>query len=56
MPTYIILSKLSADAFQEPKEFKKVADTVASRIRKQCPDVVWKQSFATLGRASTLSI
>jgi hypothetical protein len=34
MPTYIILSNLSPDAFQDPKEFKKLADAVASRIRK----------------------
>jgi hypothetical protein len=37
MAMYVILSKLSPDAFQDPKEFKKLADTVASRIRKQCP-------------------
>jgi uncharacterized protein with GYD domain len=56
MPTYIILSKLSSDAFQDPKEFKKLADAVASRIRKQCPDVIWKQSFATLGRFDVLDV
>ena len=56
MPTYIILSKLSPDAFQDPKEFKKLAEAVASRIRKQCPDVVWKQSFATLGRFDVVDV
>lgn len=48
MPMYVILSKISPDAFQDPKEFKKLASDISSRIRKQCPDVTWKQSFATL--------
>lgn len=56
MPTYVILSKISPDAFQEPKEFKKLASDVSSRIRKQCPDVTWKQSFATLGRFDVVDI
>lgn len=56
MPTYLILSKISPDAFQEPKEFKKLASDVSSRIRKQCPGVTWKQSFATLGRFDVVDI
>jgi len=56
MPVYVILSKLSPDAFQDPKEFKKLADTVASRIRKQCPNVTWKQSFSTLGRFDVVDV
>src|SRR5690242_10398473 len=56
MAMYVILSKLSPDAFQDPKEFKKLADTVASRIRKQCPNVNWRQSFVTLGRFDVVDI
>jgi uncharacterized protein with GYD domain len=56
MPTYVILSKISPDAFQEPKEFRKLASDVSSRIRKQCPGVTWKQSFATLGRFDVVDI
>jgi uncharacterized protein with GYD domain len=56
MAMYVILSKLSPDAFQDPKEFKKLADTVASRIRKQCPNVNWRQSFVTLGRFDVADI
>ena len=39
MATYVILSKLSPDAFQDPKEFKKLADAVAitSVFRVQRP-------------------
>jgi len=56
MATYVILSKLSPDAFQDPKEFKKLADAVSSRIRKQCPDVTWRLSFSTLGRFDVVDI
>ncbi len=56
MPTYVILSKISPDAFQDPKEFRKLASDVSSRIRKQCPGVTWKQSFATLGRFDVVDI
>jgi uncharacterized protein with GYD domain len=56
MPTYVILSKISPDAFQDPKEFRKLASDVSARIRKQCPGVTWKQSFATLGRFDVVDI
>ena len=56
MATYVILSKISPDAFQDPKEFRKIASEVASRIRKQCPRVTGKQSFATLGRLDVVDI
>ena len=56
MPTYIILSRLSPNAINDPKDFKTLADKVTSEIRKQCPDVVWKQSFATLGRVDVVDV
>ncbi len=56
MAYYVILSRLSPDAFENPKDFKKIADTVASKIRKECKGVVWKQSFATLGRFDVVDV
>jgi uncharacterized protein with GYD domain len=56
MATYILLSRISPGAFRDPKDFKKIAEDVSSKIRKQCPDVVWKQSFATLGRFDVVDI
>lgn len=50
MTTYIILSRFSPEAFEDPKHFKKLADAVTAKIRTQCPEVNWKGSFATLGR------
>ena len=56
MATYVILSRFSPEAFQDPKEFKKLADAVSSRIRKECKGLVWKESFATLGRFDVVDI
>ena len=56
MATYIILSQLSHDAVRDPKEFTKVAEDVAARIKKQCPKVEWKHSWATLGRYDVVDV
>lgn len=50
MATYIILSRVSPEAFADPKDFKQLAATVLAKIRSDCPGVIWKDSFATMGR------
>lgn len=56
MATYVILSRFSPDAFREPKDFKKLADAVSKTIRNECKGVVWKNSYATLGRFDVVDI
>ncbi len=56
MATYIILSRISPEAFSDPFEFKKIAETVSSRIKSDCPDVIWKQSYSTTGRFDVVDI
>ncbi|UCG77455.1 MAG: GYD domain-containing protein [Nitrospirota bacterium] len=56
MPTYIILSRFVPGAFAYPQEFKKIAKTVSEKIKKECPDVRWKDSFATMGRFDVVDI
>jgi len=56
MATYVILSRFSPEAFQEPKEFKGLAKAVAARIKSDCPGVIWKDSYATLGRFDVVDI
>jgi len=56
MATYIILSRFSPEAFGEPKDFKKLASTVSAKIKRECPGVTWKSSFATLGRFDAVDI
>lgn len=56
MATYIILSKISPQAFSDPFEFKKIAERVALKIKSECPDIVWKQSYSTMGRYDVIDI
>jgi uncharacterized protein with GYD domain len=56
MATYVILSRLAPDAFEDPKDFRKIAKTVADKIRKECKGVVWKQSYALMGRFDVVDI
>ena len=45
MATYIILSRFSPEAFQDPKDFKKLAEAVSSKIKSECTGVKWKSIF-----------
>jgi len=56
MAMYIILSRFSPDAFREPKDFRKLAEEVSSKIKSECPSVRWKDSFATLGRFDVIDL
>jgi len=56
MATYVILSRIAPQAFEDPKDFKDMAKTVSDKIKRQCPGVTWKDSFATLGRFDIVDI
>lgn len=56
MATYIIMSRFSSHAFPDPSEFKKIAEEVSERIRRECPGLVWKQVYATFGRFDVVDI
>jgi uncharacterized protein with GYD domain len=56
MATYVILSRVSPEAFKEPRDFKALAKKVTSRIKKDSPGVVWKDSYATMGRFNVVDI
>lgn len=56
MATYIILSKISPEAFRDPSEFKRLAADVSLKIKSECPGIVWKESYATTGRFDVLDI
>ena len=56
MATYVILSRISPEAFRDPKDFKKLADAVSAKIKRDCPVVTWKDSYATLGRFDVVDI
>jgi uncharacterized protein with GYD domain len=56
MTTYIILSRLSPGSLNDPKEFKKIARTVSSEIKRECPKVKWQQSYVVTGRFDIVDI
>ena len=56
MNTYIILSRFSPEAFEDPKEFLKLAEKVSKKIKSDCPGIKWKDSYATLGRFDVIDI
>ncbi len=56
MNTYVILSRFSPEAFEDPKEFLKLAEQVSKKIKSDCPGVNWKDSYATLGRFDVVDI
>lgn len=56
MATYIILSRLSPEAFRDPKEFKEIARVVSEKIKSDCPGVRWRDSYATMGRFDVVDL
>ncbi len=56
MATYIILSRFSPEAFDDPTHFVQLAEQVSKKIKMECPGVEWKGSFATLGRFDVVDI
>lgn len=56
MATYVILSRVTPQAFADPAQFKQLADKVSAEIKRQCPGVRWKDSYATLGRFDVVDV
>jgi uncharacterized protein with GYD domain len=56
METYIILSKILPEAISDPKEFKQLAARVSEKIKNDCPGVVWRDSYVTMGRFDVVDI
>lgn len=56
MPIFIMLTRLSSEATRSPKNLERLERDVMARIRKDCPDVEWNGSFATLGPYDYLDI
>ena len=56
MAVYVILSRISPGAFEDPKDFKKLATTVSAKIKNDCPGVKWRESFVTTGRFDIIDV
>ena len=42
MNTYIILSRFSPEAFDNPKHLLDLAEQVSKKIKQECPNVKWR--------------
>jgi uncharacterized protein with GYD domain len=49
MPTFIMLTRLSPDAVQSPKNLEQLERKVMDQVRTECPGVDWLGSYAVLG-------
>ena len=56
MATFVILSRVSPEAFSDPEGFRQLARAVSETIKAECPGVTWKDSYATLGRFDVVDI
>lgn len=56
MAIYVILSRVSPEAFADPSGFRQLAKAVSQTIKTECPGVTWKASYATLGRFDVVDI
>jgi uncharacterized protein with GYD domain len=56
MPTYVMLSRFSPAAFRQPSGFKELAKRVSTELKRQCPEVKWKDSYSLLGQFDVVDI
>ncbi len=56
MATYIILSRLAADALDAPDGLKKLASQVRGKLQAECPKVNWKESYGCMGSYDVVDI
>ena len=56
MQTYVILTKFAPGAFTAAAAFKEAATRLAEKLKRECPGVHWKTSFATLGRYDVVDV
>jgi uncharacterized protein with GYD domain len=49
MATFVMLTRLAAEAVKSPADLRRLETAVDRRIRKDCPRVRWTANFAILG-------
>jgi uncharacterized protein with GYD domain len=49
MPTYVLMTKLSAGSVQDPKGRRKAGQEWKKKIEAACPGIKWIAHFALLG-------
>ena len=49
MPTFVMLTRVSAGSLHQPKSFETLERQVMDRVRKDCKGVKWIGNYAVLG-------
>lgn len=56
MPTFIMLTRLNPDAVRSPSGLEQLEREAMKRVRQECPDVKWLNSYAVLGPCDYLDV
>jgi uncharacterized protein with GYD domain len=56
MPTFIMLTRLNPDAVRSPRGLEQLEREAIKRVREECPDVEWLNSYAVLGPCDYLDV
>ena len=56
MASYLIVTKLGTESYENPDQFRELAKRVAARIRNECPGIRWKDSYAVMGRFDVVDV
>jgi uncharacterized protein with GYD domain len=56
MPTFIMLTRLNPDAVRSPRGLEQLERDAMKRVREECPDVEWLNSYAVLGPCDYLDV
>ncbi|WP_159729646.1 GYD domain-containing protein [Methylosinus sp. Ce-a6] len=56
MQTFIMLTRLAPEAARSPQALEQLERKAMERVRKDCPDVQWLESYAILGPCDYLDI
>ena len=53
MLTFVMLTRLSPEAVRSPKALEDLERQAMERVRKECPEVEWVNSYAILAARRT---
>lgn len=56
MALYVIFTRLEPGVLKNPRDLKDLAAAVSAKMKTECPGVVWRSSYATLGRFDVVDI
>jgi uncharacterized protein with GYD domain len=56
MGKYVLLTRISPEAFRYPTKFRQQSEELLAILKRDCPSVRWKHSYATVGRFDVVDV